>query len=141
MLQGIRIYTASIEWRKILGDLGAVIAAAPSVADIDFDSLDIVAPLSALELKSVILSSIDKKRKSIVFEIFGQPVVLPGLQLQIVVLLRQTGGMSAGDLKAVLGISPEAATHATDAAIYQLRKTYGRDFIKNENGKYSIGKL
>jgi hypothetical protein len=59
--------------------------------------------------------------------------------MNIVVLLFKTGGMSVNDLKNVLGYSPDIATHTIDTAIYQLRKTYGRNFIKNENGKYLIG--
>jgi hypothetical protein len=140
MLQGIRIYTADVIWRKVLSDLGAVVATEPLVADIDFDSLDVSVPVSPLELKSIILTSIDKVQQEIVKKIFHTPVALPRLQMQIVVLLYQTGGMNILDLKNVLGISPDIATHTINTAIYQLRKTYGRDFIKNDNGKYSLGK-
>lgn len=141
MLQGIRIYTNDAIWRKVLQDLGAVVVHDINVADVDFDSLDITGPMSPLELKSVILTVIDKNQQNIVSKVFNETVALPRLQMQIVVLLYQTGGMFINDLKNVLGISPDVATHTIDTAIYQLRKSYGRDFIKNDNGKYSIGKL
>jgi hypothetical protein len=141
MLQGIRIYTDDTVWRKVLENFGAVAAANASVADIDFDSLNIAIPVSPLELKSVILNAIDKRQRDVVRSVFGRSVDLPRLQMQIVVLLYQTGGMFINDLKTVLGISPDIATHTIDAAIYRLRKTYGRDFIKNENGRYSLSQF
>jgi hypothetical protein len=141
MLQGIRIYTGDAVWRKVLQDLGAAAADDANAADVDFDSLNVSCPLFPMELKSAILDSFDQTKRRIMTAIFGRPVELPRLQMQIVVLLHKTGGMFANDLKAILGISPDAATHTIDAAIYQLRKTYGRDFIKNDNGKYSLGKL
>jgi hypothetical protein len=141
MLHGIRIYTGDRLWRKILGDLGAVMAENAKGADLDFDSLALPGQVSGLELKSIILDAIEKRQQKIIRRIFGHFVALPRLQQQIVVLLFQTGGMAADDLKAVLGYSPDIATHTVDTAIYQLRKAYGRDFIKNENRKYSLGKL
>ncbi|MDR1337921.1 MAG: hypothetical protein LBJ73_02740 [Rickettsiales bacterium] len=140
MLQGVRIYTTDAVWRKVLQDLGAMIVDGASVADVDFDSLDIPSPVFPMKLKSIILASIDKAQRDIMEKVFHMPVALPRLQMRIVVLLHQTGGMFINDLKNVLGILPDVATHAIDTAIYQLRKTYGRDFIKNDNGKYSIGR-
>lgn len=137
MLNGIRIYTNDDVWRKILTDLGANSMSDSNLADINVDSLDIPDAVSPLELKSIILNSLDIKQQNIIRQVFGKHVVLPALQMQIVVLLMQTGGMSAADLKSTL--APDIATHTIDTAIYHLRKTYGRDFIKNENGKYFLG--
>lgn len=72
-------------------------------------------------------------------KLFGKTVVLPYQQMQIIMLLFKTGGMSAGELKNVLGYSSDTTTHTIDTAIYNLRRVYGRDFIKNENGKYLLG--
>lgn len=139
MLEGIRLYTIDNVWHKVLGDLGAVVVDNENVADINFDSLNVSSPLSVLELKSIMLNEIDAKQRKIIKKVFGKNVVLPRLQLQIIVLLYQTGGMNIVDLKTVLGIAPDIATHTVDTAIYQLRKVYGREFIKNENGKYLLG--
>ena len=139
MLTGIRIYTSDTIWRQILGDLGAIVLDAPNSMDIDFDSLEITAPIGPLELKSRLLTANDTGKTLRL--IFGKDVSLPRLQAQILVALRKTGGMTAGELKHALGYAPDVATHTIDNAIYQLRRTYGRGFILNTNGVYSIGKL
>jgi hypothetical protein len=141
MLQGIRIYTSDAVWQKVLQNLGAAVVCDADTADVDFDSLDFAAPVSLLDLKSTVLAAAEATRRRVMMTVFGAAVALPDLQTQIVVLLHQTGGMLAGDLKTMLGIPPDVATHTIETAIYQLRKTYGRDFIKNDNGKYSVGKL
>jgi hypothetical protein len=141
MLQGIRIYTSDAVWQKVLQNLGAAVVCDANTADVDFDSLDFAAPASLLDLKSTVLAAADETRRRAMNAVFGKIATLPDLQTQIVVLLHQTGGMLACDLKTVLGIPPDVATHTIETAIYQLRKTYGRDFIKNNNGKYSVGKL
>lgn len=139
MLSGIRIYTSDIVWRQILGDLGACVLDAPSVTDINFDELEISDILSPVELKAVLVSAADNG--VILSKIFGKRVVLPHVQGQILSYLYKSGGMTAAQLKDVLGYVPDASTHAVDTAIYQLRRTYGREFIQNNNGVYSIGKL
>lgn len=141
MLSGIRIYTADNIWRQILSNLGAVVAENQSVADVNFDSLNVSSVLSPIELKSIVLKAMEAQEQKVINDIFGESIVLPRLQMQIVVLLHKSGGMSAAELKDVLGYSPDIATHTIDTAIYSLRKQYGRDFIKNENGKYKVGKL
>lgn len=141
MLSGILIYTTDPVWEKIVTDLSATVTTDIKTADINIDSMDITLPVSSLDLAAQILNIIDQKQQKIISEIFGAAVTLPQLQRKIVVLLYRCGGMSAGQLKDVLGIAPDVATHTIDTAIYQLRKMYGKDFIKNENGKYSIGKL
>ena len=47
--------------------------------------------------------------------------------------------MTGEELKNALGYMPNVATHTIDTAIYNMRKLYGRDFIKRENGVYKIG--
>lgn len=139
MLSGIRIYTSDIVWRQILGDLGACVLDAPSVTDINIDDLEISEILSPLELKAVLVNASDNG--IILSKIFGKHVVLPHVQGQILSYLYKSGGMTAMQLKDALGYAPDASTHAVDTAIYQLRRTYGREFIQNNNGVYSIGKL
>ncbi|MDR2413084.1 MAG: helix-turn-helix domain-containing protein [Rickettsiales bacterium] len=140
MMHGVRIYTADKVWRGILADLGARVLDDANTADINIDLLDIPARIYPIELKAVILDSIESSRQKILNQIFKKPVALSGLQMRIIVLLFQTGGVSSGDLKSILGYSPDIATHTIDTAIYQLRKTFGRDFIKNKDGKYFIGR-
>ena len=45
------------------------------------------------------------------------------------------------ELKLAVGLSPDITTHSVENAIYQLRKTFGHDFILNENGGYKIGRI
>lgn len=139
MLNGVRIYTADTVWRQILIDFGASVVDAPDISALNFDDLCPDTPISAVELKSLVLQASDNDR--ILSQIFGKRVSLPRLQAQIVVLLYQTGGMTMSELKTALGYAPGVATHTIDTAIYQLRKQYGRGFILNTNGVYRLGKL
>ncbi|MBD5400149.1 hypothetical protein HDR61_00135 [bacterium] len=139
MLNGIRIYASDDVWRQILTDLGAAVLDAPDAADINFDKLNILGPVSALELKSVILAALDNT--DVLQKIFGGPVSMPRMQARIVTLLYKTGGMRCDEIKMGLGYSPNTATHTVDTAIYQLRRAYGRDFIINDNGVYRLGTL
>jgi hypothetical protein len=139
MLSGMIIYTTNNLWRQILTDLGAAVTDDSNVADINFDSLAIPDHTTSIELKSKLLNTIANNQREIIKKVFNKDVVLSKLQMKLVVLLSKTGGISMDYLKSVLGYSPDVATHTIDTAIYELRKAYGRDFIKNQNGKYFIG--
>lgn len=139
MLSGVRICSSDAVWRQILTDLNAAVVDAPVAGCLNFDALNIKSPVSMVELKSIILSAIDYS--GAICSVFGHHVAMPRLQAQIVAMLYNSGGMTVAELKDALGISPDVATHTIDNAIYQLRKSYGREFIQNNNGTYSIGKL
>lgn len=139
MLNGIRVYSADPYWRNILGDLGATVLSAPNTIDLNFDSLNIVMPVSPVQLKMALLDATDSS--NIIRKIFGVNVRLSSMHAQIIVKLYKSGGMNAEMLKSALGYSPDATTHTVDTAIYQLRKLYGHDFIINDGGVYKIGKL
>ena len=72
---------------------------------------------------------------------FGRDVVLPELQRKIVVALYKNPNIQMRELKLAVGLSPDITTHSVENAIYQLRKTFGHDFILNENGGYKIGRV
>lgn len=139
MLTGVKIYTSDKIWRQILSDLNATVLDAPNAIDVDFDNLRIKKIISPLELKSAILNAMDNSH--IIAAVFKKGVSLPQLQSQIITCLYKTGGMTVDELKCALGYAPDASTHTVDTAIYQLRRAYGRDFIVNNDGVYSIGKL
>ena len=139
MLNGVRVYSADSFWRNILSDLGATVLDAPNATDLNFDSLNIVMPISPVQLKAALLDASDYS--NIIRKIFGAPARLSNLHTQIVVCLYKSGGMTAGELKSALGYSNDTTTHAVDTAIYQLRKLYGHDFIINDGGVYKLGKL
>lgn len=139
MLTGIRIFASDPTWRQILGDLNATVLSAPSITDVNMDDLHICDVVTPIQLKAILLSALDNR--TILREIFGRDVSLPHLQSQIVVLLHKTGGMTSDALKIALGYAPDATTHTVDTAIYQLRRTYGHEFIKNSNGVYSLGRI
>ncbi len=139
MLSGVRIYTSDNTWRQILGDLNAIILNVPDAACVNFDELSVADTMSAVELKALVLQAADEGR--ILTQIFGAPQSMPRIQTQIIALLYKTGGMTMSELKRALGYAPDIATHTVDTAIYNLRRAYGRDFIKNLNGVYSLGKL
>jgi len=139
MLNGVRIYASDTLWRQILGDLGATVLDAPTPTDINFDTIHVPAGVSPIQLKSLILGAVDNN--AIIARLLGANASLPRMQARIVSLLYKTGGMRAAEIKDALGYSPQAATHAVDTAIYQLRRAFGRDFIVNDNGVYRLGKL
>lgn len=134
MLNGIRIFTSDEVWRTILSDMGAEIA--PD--GLDFDRLKISIPITTLELKSAILSAIDSRNKKIIGKLCGRDAQLSDIQARIVIALVDAP-RTMSELKNILGFAPDVATHSADTAIYNLRKIFGRDFIKFENGKYYIG--
>ncbi len=139
MLNGVRIFATDKIWRQILADFGATVTDAPNVTDLNFDELNISGIISPLQLKSIILSALDNG--NILYRLLGRHVVLSKLQTQIIVFLYKTGGLTYADLKSMLGVMPNVATHTIDTAIYQLRQKFGREFIQNINGVYKIGKL
>ncbi len=139
MLNGVRVYSSDNVWRQILMEFHATVLDAPSVSAIDFDALNLSVPVTPLELKTIILNALDNS--DTLRKIFGTNVRLPRLQALIVLALYNTGGMSVAALRSALGYGPDVTTHAVDTAIYQLRKTYGHEFIKNNNGVYSLGGL
>ena len=139
MLNGTRIYSSDSVWRHILSDFGAVVLDAPNSVDINFDDIAPTAPITPLELKTLILNAGDNN--SLIQQIIGDDVSLPPIQAQIIVLLAKSGGMTTSQLKLSLGYAPDVATHTVDTAIYQLRRMFGHSFIINTNGVYTLGEL
>lgn len=140
MLDGIKIFSSDSVWRQILSDFGATVPDSPDGADVNFDLLNIHLPASALDIKAAIQDVLDGDRL-IIRNIFGHDIHLPAIQARIVIMLYKSGGMSGNDLRVALGYAPDATTHVVDTAIYQLRRTFGREFIQNNGGIYKIGKL
>ncbi len=122
-------------WRGILTDLGAGFAARES-ADVIFSANK---KLSPAELKAEILRLRDAREVSIIKKICGV-TTLSGSQKKIIIALHHAGafGANAGELQQQLGYAPGAATNAVGTTIYQLRKIFGKEFIKNEGGKYKL---
>lgn len=139
MLDGIKIYTSDTCWREILSALGATVLPGPDVAAVNFDLIKFDGPVSVAALRAAIINAADNS--DVIEALLGRGVVLPRLQARIVALLYKAGGMSAAELKSALGYAPGVATHAIDTAIYQLRRTYGREFIENDKGIYRIGRI
>ena len=139
MLDNIKIYTSDKCWEHILTDLGANLVNTQDVADVFFDDISINAPVSVDDLQSLILDQFNNN--DIIFEIFGHSVVLPELQRKIVVALHRKPGIQMRELKLAVGVMPNVATHSVENAIYQLRKTFGHNFILNEAGGYKIGRV
>lgn len=140
MLNGIKIFSSDPVWRQILSEFGATVSAVMDATCVDFDGLDINMPATPIAIKTAIQNAIDGNIQQL-HQIFGRSVHLPYTQAQIVLLLHKTGGMSASDLRTALGYSPNATTHTVDTSIYQLRKTFGRDFIINSDGVYKLGRI
>ena len=140
MLNGIKIYSCNPTWRHILSEFGATVADAPDILCVDFDKIAPKRPISASELKALILSATDQT--DILKSIFGNNIPqLSSIQENIIVSLWRSGGMTGAELKSALGYMPDIATHTIDTAIYNLRKTYGHEFIKYTNGLYQIGTI
>jgi hypothetical protein len=133
MLAGITFYTDNTVWAGILSDLGAT-AASRDIADIVFISPD--TRISSIELKSRLLEQIDRERTVATTGYKN----LSDNQTKIINLLVRAGkhGITADSLKIALGYATDANSHALDTAIYNLRKTFGAEFIKTTGGKYFI---
>ncbi len=139
MLKNIKVFTSDKYWNHILTDLGACVVDTPNIADVILDDIKINAPISVDDLQDIILSKFNNN--DIIVDVFGHNVVLPELQRKIIVALYKNPNISINNLKLAVGLSPDVTTHTVENAIYQLRKTYGRDFILNENGGYKIGRI
>jgi len=139
MFENIKIYATDKYWQHIFCDLGAMVVSSPKIADVVFDDIDVTLPVSIAQLKSIILNHQDNQ--DIIKEIFGKYVILPTLQHKIIIALYKNPDITIGELKELLGVLPNMTTHTVENAIYQLRKNYGHDFIKNTKGKYTIGHL
>lgn len=138
-MENTRIYTSDKYWRQIFTDLGLIVVDSPNLADVVFDDIDVETPISIMNLQTLILNRVDNA--DIVHNIFGTNVVLSNLQRKLIISLYKNPDITMRELKTILGMSPDIATHAVETAIYQLRKKYGHDFIINKNGKYKIGQL
>lgn len=136
MLSGIRIFSDDKHWANILRDFNATLVQNPSTADVNIADLDLKLPVSPIELKSAIIAASDNTK--ILSAVFGHPVHLSDIQTQIIVRLYKNGAMSSRDLKIAMGYAPDANTHAVETAIYSLRKLFGHDFIKNDNGVFCL---
>ena len=139
MLDNIKIYTSDKYWKGILTDLGANLVESPDCADVIFDDIKINTPISVYDLQSLILNQFNND--DIIVDVFGRDTVLPELQRKIVVALYKNPNIQIRELKLLVGVMPDITTHSVENAIYQLRKTFGHDFIVNENGGYRIGRI
>ena len=139
MMEKIKIYTSDKYWNRILMDLGACVVDSSDVADVIFDDINFNAPISVDELQNIILSVFNNN--DIIRDVFRRDVVLPELQRKIIVALYKNPNIQISELKMAVGLSPDITTHSVENAIYRLRKTYGHDFIINENGGYKIGRI
>lgn len=139
MFSGIRIYSSDIVWRRILADLNATVLDAPDMTAVNLDDIEIPPHCGLVRLKSLVLGANDNS--DIIRRVFGENVALSPLQRQIIVLLYKSAGMTGTELKAALGYAPDATTHTVDTAIYQMRRTHGRDLIQNDGGVYKIGRI
>lgn len=139
MLSGFKIFSSDPVWQQIVTEFGAAVTTDSVLCDVNLDTLDLKMPVSPSLLKSSIIAATDNT--AIIDSVFGERVSLSHIQSQIVTLLYKSGGMSADDLKVALGYAPDATTHSVETAIYELRKLYGRDFIKNTNGIFKLGRI
>lgn len=139
MLNNIKIYTSDDIWRHILTDLGATVISDMSVDAVNFDSLDVNMPITIIDLHKLLLTVSDEEY--IVQQILGDSKHCSRLQMRIIICLYRSHGMTIPQLKNVLGYAADADTHTVDTAIYNLRKIFGHDFIINNHGVYSLGKL
>ena len=139
MLENIKIFSSDKCWQHIFADLGAAVVDNQNIADVVFDDIATNSPVSVDDLKKLVFDYLDNR--DIITNIFGQYIILPNLQRKVIVSLYKKPNLSMRELKENLGFLPDVTTHTVENAIYQLRKTYGHDFIQNDNGKYRIGHL
>ncbi|MCL2369496.1 MAG: hypothetical protein FWC83_02370 [Alphaproteobacteria bacterium] len=136
MLSGITFFTEDKIWSGILSDFGAA-AADKEIADVIFRTGN--KPVSPIELKSKIIKTIETERRRALKKV-GATTDMSENSKKIITLLVRAGkhGLSAESLKIAIGYAPDANSHALDTSIYNLRKSFGTDFIKTDKGKYFI---
>jgi len=159
MLDGITFWTDDAVWRHILTDLGAEFAE-KQFADVIFTpdpptqdllsgkaaSKSIPPPeagagkYSPAQLKAEALRQIDARENEIIKKVCPFQGMLSGPQKKVIISLYRAGsaGLNAEQLQQQLGYAPGATTNAANTAIYQLRKIFGKEFIKNDDGKYRL---
>ncbi|MGI5846039.1 MAG: hypothetical protein ACOX7D_02560 [Alphaproteobacteria bacterium] len=136
MFNGITFWTNDKIWRKILSDLGAKFTQR-DFADVVFNPDKKFSPL---ELNTEILKLANIHESKIINKVCGTNISLSDAQKKIIITLYKCkeNGISAEDLQLQLGYAPKATTNAVGTAIYQLRKIFGKEFIKNKGGKYKL---
>ena len=139
MLSGIKIFSSDPVWQQIITELGGTVTTDSVLCDVNLDTLNLKTPVSPSLLKSSIIAATDNT--AIIDSVFGEHVPLSPIHSQIVTLLYKSGGMSVDNLKVALGYAPDATTHSVETVIYELRKLYGHDFIKNINGIFKLGRI
>lgn len=139
MLENIKVYTSDKYWNHIFSDLGVTLVDSPNLADVNFDDIELNAPISVDDLQSLILEYFEQS--DIMRNVFGRDVVLPKLQHKIIVVLYNHPNITMHELKDLIGVLPDMTTHAVENAVYQLRKVYGYDIIQNIDGRYKIGRV
>jgi hypothetical protein len=138
VFKGIVFYSRDKIWTKILTDLGAETTDDKKRADVVFDPP--TERLSLMELRADIHRQMDARKTGIIQNVFGKKN--PGLSdtmEKIILMLYKHGGVPIKQLNESLGYSADTKTHTADTALYQLRKTFGADFIQQSNGIYSLG--
>lgn len=136
MFNGITFWTDDKVWRGILTDLGAQFSPRES-ADVIFSPNKKFSPT---ELNAEILRLSDSRESEILKIICKNTILCSGAQKKIIMALYHAGkdGIDSVGLQQKLGYAAGASTNAVGTAIYQLRKTFGKDFIKSDGGKYKL---
>jgi hypothetical protein len=150
MINEITFWTDDKVWRGILSDLGAVFAPR--------DTADVIwcpphpafakgygglrrgaPPLRGGHIKAEILRLRDLRESQILKKVCGNTSVSEAQKKLIIALYRAgENGASADELQQQLGYAIGAKTNAANTAIYQLRKIFGKEFIRNEGGRYKL---
>ena len=137
MMNEVIFFTKDPVWRKIMTEMGAAFS---EQATINLDNLIGEVPISAAKLYSLILRAADAESDEIIHKVFNKNVTLSETGMKIIIALYRAGsnGLSAEELSKTLGYADTSVSHAADAAVYQLRKTFGKEIIETKNGKYRL---
>lgn len=122
MFDNIKISTDDKVWKKILADLGAVIH--PS--GIKFTAP--TEPVSPSELIRIIDLEIEKHFNKL------NAASLSHRERRLVLMLPA----NSAELKSFMGYAIDTDTHSIGTLIYNIRKKMGQNFIRIENGIYSV---
>ncbi len=141
MFGELKVFTKNKVWRNILNGFGIIVSDSEKSADISIDELDLKLPVCASELLIVLNERKEKRYKSVLQIVFKKDVDLPKLQAGIIFALFKKEQLNIDEIKNFLGFLPDTKTRTVENAIYQLRQKFGKDIIKNKDGKYYIGKL
>ena len=122
MLSKIKISLHDPIWKKILTEMGVVIANDGIAIDLPN------APITQVDLNDILSAGAARHIKSIGAE------SLTDAEQRLILMLPG----SVAELKTMMGYATDAETHSVETLVYNIRQKLGQNFIKRNDGIYRL---